>query len=215
MLFESALLVIKGKVHEYSTILQLVKSIDLCKNNLSGKIPKEVTCLQGLQSLNLSFNILIGRIPVNIGVMRSLEFIDFSANQLSGQIPQSMSSLTFLSQLNLSNNNLSGKIPSSAQLQSLNATCFIGNKLCGAPLIENCSLIDVKPNVENKRSKDFGRPKVDWFYVSVALGFVVGFWVVLGPLLLNKQGRIMYFQFLDHLGYKLWGVVAQTWLHCK
>ena len=135
--------------------------------------------------------------------MRSLESIDFSANRLSGQIPQSMSSLTFLSQLNLSNNNLSGKIPSSTQLQSLNASRFIGKKLCGAPLIENCSLIDVKPNVENKRSKDFGRPEVDWFYVSVALGFVVGFWVVLGPLLLNKQGRIMYFQFLDHLGYKL------------
>ena len=162
-----------------------------------------MTCVQGLQSLNLSFNILIGRIPANIGVMRSLESIDFSANRLSGQIPQSMSSLTFLSQLNLSNSNLSGKIPSSTQLQSLNASCFIGNKLCGAPLIENCSIIDVKPNVENKRSKDFGRPEVDWFYVSVALGFVVGFWVVLGPLLLNKQGRIMYFQFLDHLGYKL------------
>ena len=213
--FERALLVIKGKVLEYSTILQLVKSIDLSKNNLSGKIPKEVTSLQGLQSLNLSFNILIGRIPNNIGVMRSLESIDFSVNLLSGQIPQSMSSLTFLSHLNLSNNNLSGKIPLSTQLQSLSASCFIGNRLCGAPLIENCSISDVKPNLENKRSKDFGGPKVDWFYVSMALGFVVGFWVVLGPLLLNKQVRIVYFQFLDHLGFKLWGFVAQAWLRCK
>ncbi|KAK7816646.1 receptor-like protein eix1, partial [Quercus suber] len=152
MLFESALLVIKGKVLEYSTTLQFVKNIDLSKNNLSGKIPK--------------------KIPANIGVMRSLESIDFSVNQLSGQIPQSMSSLTFLSQLNLSNNNLSGKIPSSTQLQSLNASCFIGNKLCEAPLIENCSIIDVKANVENNRSKDFGGPKVDWFYVSTAFGFV-------------------------------------------
>ena len=203
MFFESALVVIKGKILEYSTTLQLVKSIDLSKNNLSGVIPKEVTTLQGLQSLNLSFNILRGRIPDNIGVMGSLESIDFSVNQLSGQIPQSMSSLTFLSQLNLSNNNLIGKIMLSTQLQSLSASCFIGNKLCGAPLIENCFMSDVKPNVENKRSKDFGGPEVDWFYVGMALGFVVGFWVVLGPLLLNKQGRIMYFQFLDHLGYKL------------
>ncbi|KAL4618788.1 hypothetical protein ACB092_06G035200, partial [Castanea dentata] len=186
-LLKYVLLVIKGKVLEYSTTLQLIKSIDLSKNNLSGKIPKEVT----------------RKIPTNIGVMGSLESIDFSVNQFSGQIPQTMSSLTFLSQLNLSNNNFSGKIPSSAQVQSLNASCFIGNKLCGAPLIENCSIIDVKPNVENKRSKDFGGPEVDWFYVSRALGFVVGFWVVLGPLLLYKQGRIMYFQFLDHLGYKL------------
>ncbi|KAL0000652.1 hypothetical protein SO802_014433 [Lithocarpus litseifolius] len=210
-LLESALLVIKGKVLEYSTTLQLVKSIDLSKNNLSGKIPKEVTSLQGLQSLNLSFNILIGRIPDNIGVMRSLESIDFSVNLLSGQIPQSMSSLTFLSHLNLSNNNLSGKIPLSTQLQSLRASSFIGNKLCGAPLIESCSISDVKPNIEIQRSKDFGGPEVDWFYVIMALGFAVGFGVVLGPLLLNKQWRIVYFEFLDYLGYKLWGVVAQIW----
>ena len=42
---ESALLVIKGKFLEYSTILQLVKSIDFSKNSLSGEIPEEVTNL--------------------------------------------------------------------------------------------------------------------------------------------------------------------------
>ena len=46
---EIALLVIKGKVSEYGTILQLVKIVDLSKNSLSGEIPKEVTNLQGLQ----------------------------------------------------------------------------------------------------------------------------------------------------------------------
>jgi Leucine-rich repeat (LRR) protein len=95
--FESELLVIKGNVMEYSTILQLVIIIDVSKNNLSREIPKEVTSLQGLQSLNLSFNSLNGMIPENIGDMRSLESIDFSVNQLSGQVPQSMSRLTFLS----------------------------------------------------------------------------------------------------------------------
>jgi hypothetical protein len=42
---ESTLLVIKGKVHEYSTILQLVQSIDFSKNSLLGEIPEEVTSL--------------------------------------------------------------------------------------------------------------------------------------------------------------------------
>ncbi|KAM3743833.1 hypothetical protein ACB098_06G004900 [Castanea mollissima] len=208
--FESELLVIKGNSLEYSTTLGLVNIIDLSNNNLSGEIPKEVASLQGLQSLNLSFNILTGRIPENIGDMRSIESIDFSINQLSGQIPQSMSSLTFLSHLNLSNNNLIGRIPSSTQLQSLSASSFFGNKLCGPPLTENCTINYVKPNIENKRNKGFGGHMVDWFFVSMALGFVVGFWVVLGPLLWNKQWRILYFQFLDHLGYKLSGVVAQT-----
>ncbi|KAM4092248.1 hypothetical protein ACB094_06G024300 [Castanea mollissima] len=195
---ESQSVVIKGKDLEYSTTLQLVKIIDLSNNNLSGVIPEEVTHLKGLQSLNLSFNILTGRIPEKIGDLVLVESIDFSSNQLFGQIPQSMSSLTFLSQLNLSNNNLIGRISSSTQLQSLNISNFFGNKLCGPPLTDNCTIKDIQPNIENKEHK------LDWFYVSMALGFVVGFWVVLAPLLLYKQWRIMYFQFLNHLGYKLW-----------
>ncbi|XP_030936668.1 receptor-like protein EIX2 [Quercus lobata] len=204
---ESELLVIKGKAREYSTILHLVKCIDFSNNNLSGEIPKEVTSLQGLQSLNLSYNLLIGSIPENIGAMGSLESIDFSMNQLSGQIPSRMSSLTFLNHLNLSNNNLIGKIPLSTQLQSFNASGFIGNKLCGLPLSNNCTINDVNPDKENKGSKHNGGLEVDWFFVSMALGFVVGFWGVCGPLLLNKQWRIMYFQFLYHMGYKLKSLV--------
>ncbi|KAL4634646.1 hypothetical protein ACB092_04G215400 [Castanea dentata] len=208
---ESQLVVFKGKALEYSTTLQLVKIVDLSNNNLSGEIPEEVTRLKGLQSLNLSFNILTGRIPKKIGDLGSVESIDFSSNQLYGEIPQSMSSLTFLSHLNLSNNNLTGKIPSSTQLQSLDASNFFGNKLCGPPLIDNCTIKDVQPNTEKKECKAFSGVDVDWFFVSMALGFVVGFWVVWGPLLLNKQWRFLYFQFLDHLGYKVTGLVAQTW----
>ncbi|XP_050252037.1 receptor-like protein EIX2 isoform X1 [Quercus robur] len=205
---ESALLVIKGSIREYNTILQLVKSIDFSKNNLSGEIPKEVTSLQELQSLNLSCNLLNGSIPMDIGTMVLLESVDFSMNHLLGKIPSSMSSLTFLSHLNLSNNNLSGKIPLSTQLQSLAASSFIGNNLCGPPLMDNCTVNGVKPNNENTTSKDTNGLEVDWFYVSMALGFVVGFWGVCSSLLLNKPWRIMYFQFLDQLGYKLKSIVS-------
>ncbi|KAL4597228.1 hypothetical protein ACB092_12G219600 [Castanea dentata] len=201
---ESVLLVIKGNIFEYSTILKMVKSIDFSKNSLSGKIPIEVTSLQGLHYLNLSYNLLIGSIPENIGAMGSLESIDFSLNQLSGQVPSSMSSLTFLNHLNLSNNNLTGKIPLSTQLQSFDPSSFIGNELCGPPLTNNCTTNGVKPNI---RSKDTSGLEVDWFYVSMSLGLVVGFWGVCGPLLFNKQWRMMYFQFLDRIGYKLKSVV--------
>ena len=140
--------------------------------------------------------------------MGSLECIDFSMNQLSDQIPLSMSSLTFLSHLNLSYNNLIGKILTSTQLQSFNASSFIGNQLCGPPLTDNCTINGVKPNNENIGSKKTGALEVDWFYVSMALGFMVGFWSICGPLLLNKQWRIIYFQFLGHIGYKLKGVIS-------
>ena len=84
---------------------------------------------------------------------------------------------------------------------------YFGNKLYGPTLIDNCSINGVRPNNENKRSKYTGGVEVDWFYVSMALGFVVGFWSVCGSLLWNKQWRIRCFQFLDHKSYKLKGLV--------
>ena len=85
------------------------------------------------------------------------------------------------------------KILSSTPLQSLNASNFFGNKLCVPPLTNNCTIKDVQPNTENKEHKVFSGLEVDWFYVFMALGFVVGFWVVLGPLLLNRQWRVCTF----------------------
>ncbi|KAK9230496.1 hypothetical protein WN944_023467 [Citrus x changshan-huyou] len=135
---EKTSLVMKGRNVEYSSNLNLVRSIDISENNFSGGIPAEVTKLLALQSLNWSHNHFTGRFPENIGAMRSLESIDFSYNKLYGEIPQSTSSLTFLNHLNLSYNNLSGKIPLSTQLQSFDASCFLGNdNLCGSPLSKN------------------------------------------------------------------------------
>ncbi|KAK9209709.1 hypothetical protein WN944_002077 [Citrus x changshan-huyou] len=199
---EDALIVMKGFLVEYNSILNLVRSIDISKNNFSGEIPVEVTNLQGLQSLNLSHNLFTGRIPDNIGVMRSVESLDFSANQLSGQIPQSMSNLSFLNYLNLSNNNLNGEIPSSTQLQSFGASSFAGNDLCGAPL-SNCTEKNILiPEDENgSGNEDDDEDGVDWLlYISMALGFVVGFWCFIGPLLINRRWRYKYCHFLDRLG---------------
>ena len=78
--------------------------------------------------------------------MEQLESLDFSRNQLCGEIPLSMSSLTFLSHLNLSYNNLIGQIPLSTQLQSLENSSFVGNKLCGPPL-PNCDTSKAIPKV--------------------------------------------------------------------
>ncbi|KAK7858691.1 receptor-like protein eix2 [Quercus suber] len=88
----------------------------------------------------------------------------------------------FKNRLNLSNNNLIGKIPSSTQLQSFDASNFFGNKLCGPPLIDNCTIKDVQPNTEKKECKAFSGVDVDWFYVSMRLGFVVVSCLVTKPL---------------------------------
>ncbi|CAI0399806.1 unnamed protein product [Linum tenue] len=187
----------------------VVRSIDLSMNKLVGKVPEEITRLGGLQSLNLSDNSLTGDIPRDIGSMRSLESIDLSLNQISGEIPPSMSGMTFLSFLNFSSNRLSGRIPSSTQLQSLNSSSFAGNKdLCGLPLAKNCTRDRVTDESGgNGRDEpdegDGSGSEFKWFYVSLALGFIVGFWGVVGSMVLNKQWRYGYFHFVDLLWDKL------------
>ncbi|XP_019152182.1 PREDICTED: LRR receptor-like serine/threonine-protein kinase GSO1 [Ipomoea nil] len=195
---ESALVTTKGHEYEYNTlILLLFASMDLSSNNFVGSIPIELTNLVALRSLNLSRNRLTGNIPKEMGNMNLLDSLDLSRNQLSGEIPSSFSNLSALGVLDLSYNNLSGKIPSSTQLQSFNASCYIGNNLCGLPLSQACRVDDGEiPKHENDEGDDDS--EVDWFYVSMAIGFVVGFWVTCGSLFLVRSWRNAFFQFLDN-----------------
>ncbi|GLT54444.1 hypothetical protein SLA2020_276430 [Shorea laevis] len=114
--------------------------------------------------------------------MTILESFDVSMNQLTGVIPQSMASLTFLSHLNISYNNLYGRIPSGTQFQSFSALSFIGNyDLCGPPLTPSCIGDDTIPgpipNVDDEGDEDNDWIDMKWFYMSIPLGFVVGFGV--------------------------------------
>ncbi|XP_040869659.1 receptor-like protein EIX1 [Glycine max] len=180
----SVLLWLKGRGDEYRNILGLVTSIDLSSNKLFGEIPREITYLNGLNFLNMSHNQLIGHIPQGIGNMRSLQSIDFSRNQLFGEIPPSIANLSFLSMLDLSYNHLKGNIPTGTQLQTFDASSFIGNNLCGPPLPINCSSNGKTHSYEG--SDGHG---VNWFFVSMTIGFIVGFWIVIAPLLICRSWR--------------------------
>ncbi|GMP22083.1 hypothetical protein CsSME_00000253 [Camellia sinensis var. sinensis] len=128
-----------------------------------------------------------------------LESLDLFANKLSGEIPTSLALLNYLSLLNLSNNDLAGKIPTSTQLQSYNASVFLGNpKLCGLPLQNKCPGEETNVNIahgkDKKNIQEEGGFITLGFYVSMGLGFILGFWTVLGTVLLNSPSRYAYFK---------------------
>uniref|UniRef100_A0A7N2LMD5 Leucine-rich repeat-containing N-terminal plant-type domain-containing protein n=1 Tax=Quercus lobata TaxID=97700 RepID=A0A7N2LMD5_QUELO len=219
---EETILVTKGQELLYGRILEFVNSIDLSGNHLTGEIPNELSRLIELGTVNLSINHLTGNIPQNIGNLRWLESLDLSKNSLSGPIPKSLSSMTFLAHLNLSFNNLVGKIPSGNQLQTLNdASIYKGNpSLCGSPLPTKCPGDETfdgptitNGSVDDKQDGDYYERL--WFYVSIGLGFVVGFWSVCCTLLVKKSWRHWYFQFCDDIKDRISLIIALKVVHLK
>ncbi|CAN4104950.1 unnamed protein product [Withania somnifera] len=181
---ESAVLTWKGRQFEYSSILGMVKSIDLSSNNLVGEIPIEVTSLVGLHGLNLSRNNLTGNIPLGIGQMGELNFLDLHRNDLTGEIPAGLSQLSHLGVLNLSYNNLSGRIPLGEQLLTFNNRSYIGNHgLCGYPLTEACPLEELP---QDPTLSDEDESIMAEFYISLGIGFLSAFLVV-SAMILNKR----------------------------
>lgn len=204
-------LVVKGRELTYTKTLDLVNILDFSSNNLSGDIPKELTSLSTLGTLNLSRNQLTGNIPEEIGNLRLLETLDLSHNHLSGPIPQSMTSLTLLNYMNLSYNNLSGPIPSTNQFLTFNdPSIYQGNaELCGGPLPSKC---DAPTAGDADQDKGHGAADNDedntklGFFISLALGFVFGFWAVFGSLHIYEPWRHTYFQYVDEV--KNWLILA-------
>ncbi|XP_060171714.1 receptor-like protein EIX2 [Lycium barbarum] len=194
--------VAKGRILYYDTILYLVNSIDLSSNSLSGEIPVEITSLVKIVTLNLSKNHLTGNIPTDIGNLGWVETLDLSINQLSGPIPPSIASLDFLTHFNFSYNKLTGKIPTSTQFQTkVDPTIFQGNAaLCGPPLKEcvgdRTKTSDNGTNDEGETDDEDKLEKV-WFFAVVGLGYLVGFWVFFGTLVIKKRWRIAYFRFIE------------------
>nr|GMD34056.1 receptor-like protein 12 isoform X1 [Ipomoea batatas] len=194
-IFDFELVMWKGKEAEYRENLKFLKLIDLSNNRLVGEIPVDLTNLHGLISLNLSKNNLTRSIPYRIGEMNSLEILDLSQNQLFGAIPVSMANLSFLAVLDLSNNNLSGCIPLGTQLQGF-TEAYQGNpQLRGLPLQTKCQ--------SSKQGNDDFVEEEHWilldldFFLSMTIGFILGFWGVCGTLIVKHSWRHAFFQFLE------------------
>ncbi|KAK7364430.1 hypothetical protein VNO80_13084 [Phaseolus coccineus] len=214
----NVLLTWKGQEHVFLNPEYLLKSIDLSSNDFTGEIPKEVTKLLGLVSLNVSRNNLDGEIPSDIGNLNSLEFLDLSRNHLFGKIPSSLSKIDRLAVLNLSNNDLNGRIPWGRQLQTFDASSFGGNLgLCGEQLNKSCpgDNATVMPLGTEVDDEDENSVFYEALYMSLGLGFFIGFWGLLETILLWKPWRIAYMRVLNMLTDHILVVVELNVAKCN
>nr|ACB99688.1 verticillium wilt resistance-like protein [Mentha longifolia] len=177
--------------------LELVKiwpdfiAVDLSCNDFHGDIPDAIGDLTSLYVLNISHNALGGSIPESFGHLSRLESLDLSRNQLTGHVPTELGGLTFLSVLNLSYNELVGEIPNGRQMHTFLADSFQGNAgLCGRPLERNCSDDRSQGEIEIEN-------EIEWVYVFVALGYVVGLGIIVWLLLFCRSFRYKYFDKID------------------
>jgi len=115
---------------------------------------------------------------------------------------------------------LSGAILQGGQFNTFDNLSYIGNpQLCGIPLSKICSsnesLGDPHCNTEEGDEEKQGIQKeeqhgfkIPSFYLSMGLGFIVGYCGFWGSLLLNKSWRYDYFRFLGNMNDKIYVMVA-------
>ncbi|KAH7690707.1 Non-specific serine/threonine protein kinase protein [Dioscorea alata] len=201
---------LKGRDVQLERLSEILFLIDLSNNMLSGEIPEELGQLSFLQSLNLSRNQLSGQLSEKIGQLRWLEVLDLSMNNLSGVLPPSLTNLTSLNHLNLSYNNFYGEIPYGGQLQALpDPSIYSGNQgLCGFPLDKKCEITAPTQPPSLPNNEDDDNSENIWFYLSMSLGFIFGFWAIFGALILKKRWRYAYFRFVDHIYDKIYVIVV-------
>ncbi|XP_077242716.1 uncharacterized protein LOC143883257 [Tasmannia lanceolata] len=189
----------KGVTYFYEGLpFGLMTGIDLSMNQLQGDIPFQTGDLEALHSLNFSNNLLTGYLPQSFQNLKSLESLDLSHNKLFGRIPYELSQLDSLGAFSVAYNNLSGKIPFDKHLTTFGKDSYEGNpNLCGPPLERNCSLeiSSQPPRDEEKNSRVLDNPVI--FYSFVGMSYGLGFWGVIGFLILNKNGRHKYFRVMD------------------
>ncbi|RHN50274.1 putative non-specific serine/threonine protein kinase [Medicago truncatula] len=175
---DKEILTLKGYSREYETNLGYWTTIDLSCNHLTGEIPEGITKLVALAAFNLSWNNLKGFIPSNIGHMESLQSLDLSRNHLS-----------------------EGNIPISTQLQTFGPSSYVGNsRLCGPPITNLCPGDVTRSHDKHVTSEEDEDKLITFgFYVSLVIGFFIGFGGVCGTLVIKTSWRHAYFKFFNNI----------------
>ncbi|KAL6350646.1 hypothetical protein AAG906_025576 [Vitis piasezkii] len=130
-------------------------------------------------------------------ILPIVNLIDLSSNNIWGEIPEEITNLSTL-----------GPIPTTNQFSTFNdPSIYEANLgLCGPPLSTNCSTLNDQDHTDEEEDED--EWDLSWFFISMGLGFPVGFWAVCGSLALKKSWRQAYFRFIDETRDRLYVFTA-------
>ncbi|XP_014628711.1 receptor-like protein EIX1 [Glycine max] len=189
-----------GNPFESIGSLSKLSSLRIDGNNFQGVVKEDdLANLTSLKEFHASGNNFTLKVGSNWLPSFQLTYLDVGSWQLGPSFPSWIQSQKKLKYLGMSNTGIidsiptqmweaqsQGKIPTGTQLQTFDASSFIGNNLCGPPLSINCSSNGKTHSYEG--SDGHG---VDWLFVSAAIGFIVGFWIVIAPLLICRSWRLI------------------------
>ncbi|KAL3809833.1 hypothetical protein ACJIZ3_000086 [Penstemon smallii] len=194
--------------------LKKLTYLKLSHNAINSSIPTSLGNLSALRTMDLFDNQLSGPIPSWLGNLRELRKLSLGGDnsQLRGRIPLSLGQLSNLEILSLSGSTLDGTLYEAhfAKLSKLRDLELYSLKFrVGFDWVPPFQL-----EVLVMRSCDIGSHFPQWLRfqeelvvlylgncsISGALpncGFAVGFWGVIGTLVLKRSWRHVYFEFVD------------------
>ncbi|KAH7514308.1 hypothetical protein FEM48_Zijuj11G0075200 [Ziziphus jujuba var. spinosa] len=197
----------------------LIASGNSLNLRLTGRIPDILHIDSSCLTIDMSSNMFNGKIPLSTQ-LQSFDTSSFIGNELCEQSlynicdeDQSKPTINSGEQKADDGDEVgrwfhlgigTGKIPSSTQLQSFDASSFIGNELCGPPISKNCEKDQTIPAPSHGGQKADGGDEVSrWFHLGIVTGFAVGFFGVIAPLLFSTTWRNACFGFFGNVWYKI------------
>ncbi|KAL6350650.1 hypothetical protein AAG906_025580 [Vitis piasezkii] len=203
-----------GDIPEQLCWLSNLHILDLAVNNLSGSIPQclgNLTTLSFVTLLYRNFDdpsshyfysehmelVVKGQYMEFDSILPIVNLIDLSSNNIWGEIPKEITNLSTL-----------GPIPTTNQFSTFNdPSIYEANLgLYGPPLSTNYSTLNDQDHKDEEEDED--EWDMSWFFISMGLGFPVGFWAVCGSLVLKKSWRQAYFRFIDETRDRLYVFTA-------